>query len=79
MSGVRLVGLVALIALVVAVAPAAAQTPITWSGSVYGGWAKITEEGAPGGSLGVRGNLFIMVGDPPVPDLKFMAAYNFAL
>lgn len=41
--------------------PASASDRMTWAGSAYGGFAKITEDGAPGGSIGMRGNMFAMV------------------
>jgi opacity protein-like surface antigen len=46
-------------ALVLCALPAAAQTNL--SGSLYAGYAKWLEDGAPGGSIGFRGNLFYMV------------------
>lgn len=65
----RLVTLLALgtVAMALGVAPAAAQDVI-WAGSVYGGYAKMMESDGeplpvPGGSIGVRGNLFAMI-DP---------------
>ena len=46
-------------------AAAAKADPMTWSGSLYAGYAKMMEDGAPSGSLGFRGNMFAMV-DPVI-------------
>lgn len=58
----KVLAVAALAAAVLATAsPAAAQgSPVTWAGSIYGGYAAITEDGAPGGSVGFRGNAFAM-------------------
>ena len=46
-------------------ASAVKADPTTWSGSLYAGYAKMMETGAPNGSLGFRGNGFAMV-DPVI-------------
>ena len=69
MKILRTLVLVALVALVCGAAPAMAQSSgMTWAGSLYGGYAKIMESDneplpVPGGSFGVRGNVFAML-DP---------------
>jgi opacity protein-like surface antigen len=61
----KTVGLLAALCLMLLAMPAAAQTPMTWSGSLYAGYAKMQEDEdvapVPGGSIGVRGNMFAMV------------------
>jgi hypothetical protein len=74
MRAVKLIGLIALIAMVAAAAPVAAQTSMTWAGSIYGGWAKITESGAPNGSFGARANIFAML--DPVLGVGAEVGYN---
>jgi opacity protein-like surface antigen len=59
MNAGRTVALLALALLAVWSWPAAAQTNLT--GSVYAGYARSLEDGAPDGSIGLRGNAFYMV------------------
>jgi hypothetical protein len=59
MRVLRTVGLLALAALLVYALPAAAQDKMC--GSLYAGYAKIMNSGAPGGSIGGRLNGFYMV------------------
>jgi opacity protein-like surface antigen len=57
MKRTKTVGLLALLGIALMCMPAAAD-PMTWSGSLYGGYAKMQEDEAPGGSFGIRGNMF---------------------
>ena len=71
-----------LIVLAMAAAPAAAQdTGTVWTGSIYGGYAKIMESDneplpVPGGSFGGRGNLFAML-DPVLGVGGELGYYSF--
>src|SRR5262245_18584278 len=75
MKTVKLVAGVALVIMVVGVAPAMAQNGMTWAGSIYAGFAKDTETGAPSGSIGFRGNMFAMV--HPVLGIGPEVGYHF--
>ena len=61
MKTLKLMAGVSLLVLAMGAAPAAAQTKMTWAGSLYAGYAKATEDGAPDGSIGFRGNIMAMV------------------
>jgi opacity protein-like surface antigen len=61
MKTLKLMAGVTLVLLVISAAPVAAQTGMTWAGSLYAGFAKATEDGAPDGSIGFRGNVMAMV------------------
>jgi hypothetical protein len=59
MKGFVRIALLGLIGVVLVAVPASAQ--LNWNGSLYLGYGKATNDGAPDGSLGGRANAFAMV------------------